>query len=231
MKSNVSMQTAQAGRDRTGMSTWHILSALSTLCLVLWASVSVRAVTTYQDVWVTGEGEETMYMVACGITDGDYDWEYHHARVETGLRSAAGRQAYEISEDTQHPQQTGLYPYARAEAILPVDFNDQGDYYLETVHTSSCPYAMFEMVDLRFLFSGGFDQRYTYAGFDEFFQEHVYKVTDCVASCTASYPRQRRYEQYRGLFVGCSGAKITFPGGSRICVGRCRGSDVPPPCS
>jgi hypothetical protein len=229
MKSNASMQEAQTGRGRTGMSTWRIFSAFSTLCLILAASVSARAVTTYQDAWLTGEGEETIYIVACGITDGDYDWEYHHTRVETGLRSPAGREAYEISEDTQYPQQTGLYPYARAEAILTFDENDVGDFYLETVHTSSCPYASFEHIDI--LFRGGtFDQRYTYTGFDELFQEYVYQVTDCVASCTASYPRQRRYEQYRGLYVGCRGASIRWPGGSRTCIGRCGGSEVPTPC-
>ena len=81
--------------------------------------------------------------MGCGVSDGNYDWEYHHARVDTKIISPNGRIDEVFSEDYEYPQLTGLYPYARAEAVLDADFDDLGNYRAESRHTSACPMADF----------------------------------------------------------------------------------------
>jgi len=226
MKTNTYVQSTRRNQSRAAVVSLYIFSAISLIGLYIGSSISVQAVTTYHDVWLAGDDEESQYIVGCAITDGDYDWEYHHTRAEATLVSTAGRTETQFSEDTEYPQQTGLYPYALAEAILTVDENDVGDYHFETLHTSTCPIANFASVN-SILPVALFSQGYAYNGFDQLFQEHVYKV-NCIGSCTASYPRQRRYNQYRGPFLGCVGISVNFFG--RICAGRCRGSDLPVSC-
>lgn len=195
---------------------------LSVGFLLLCTSTTAFGVTTYTDTWGSGDDQDTQYVIGCSITDGDYDWEYHHTRADVTLTSPMGRSDFQFSEDTQYPTVNGQYPYARAEAVLIGDESDLGEYSLTTQHTSSCPVANFGSSLIRFPV-GGFRQTYQYRHFIPEQGMHWYSVS-CIGPCTSVYQQNRFFSTNRGPWYVCGGIRITFFG--TTCLGGCAGSLV-----
>lgn len=153
------------------------------------------------------------------MTDIDYDWEYHSARVETTITSPNGRSAGEIDENWSNPQSTGVYAYARAETSLAWDWNDvDGSYTVFSRHTSDCPITDFGSTSIASLVVLHAYQREEPSGD---------YVPTCDSSCTY-YPRyspvgvNTPYAQcgsIKNFFTGCAVAICA----NQTTRGRCRG--------
>jgi hypothetical protein len=104
------------------------LRLAATLTLVgLFSSSSAFGQTDYSDFWVDDSNPDAAYIVGIGVTDNDYSADA--IGVETTLTSPNGRtvsgQAYD-------------YGSVRVEITLPWDWDDLGDYFVNTRHQPLC---------------------------------------------------------------------------------------------
>lgn len=100
------------------------------------------AVTTYSDTSLDDSGADdgTIYVVGYGVTEANYDddWELHSVRATTTIRSPLGR-TFTLTRWQWYNASQGSSFTAIAEPTLPWDWNDAGDYLINTHHYSTCP--------------------------------------------------------------------------------------------
>ncbi len=171
------MRPARARRCGSAAVGRCLLFAALCVGLFIAARAPVEAGVYYSESWLDDSSPESgAVIVGCGVTDMSGEWEYHHARVETTLRSPGGREDTVFIEDWAYPQYDGAYPYARVEVTLPLDFNDLGDYLVESIHTSTCPVGDFGFTQRPFHFSTHSYQRSPQGDF----------IASCIGRCTRS---------------------------------------------
>lgn len=108
------------------------------------SQASVKAVTVWSDSWIDDSASENspadasaILVVGCGVTEATYDddWELQSVKVTTTLRSPNGRTAT-LSDHTWSNRTTYS---AIAEPKMQWDWNDTGDYLINSHHYSTCP--------------------------------------------------------------------------------------------
>jgi hypothetical protein len=197
--------------------------------LFLYAAIaSAQGAACYSDLWVDNSNGG-FQIVGCGVTDTTYvSHMYHDSRVRTTITNPNGLSASATTVTPGTPLNPGEYAAAEVWLLWDNDNPVEGNYLVESVHYSGCPYAPFGSTSTT-AGLGKFNQRYSYDGVFPTTGEHVYRVTDCITSCTATYPRRRFYEEYKGPWLDCTGVRATFFG-STTCIGKCKGAYIEPAC-
>lgn len=100
---------------------------------------------TYSDMWIDDSAAPaeyyedapipTYYVVACGVTQDNYNSYRHTYWVGTTLRSPNNRTASGTSYKT-----SAYNAYTRVDVSLPYDVQDLGDFQFNSTHTMCCPY-------------------------------------------------------------------------------------------
>ena len=111
-----------------------LLVGAFTLCLLPLSTVSAQMgqYSVYSDEWVDTSNPDALAIVGCGVTQDNQNYYGHTYWVVTKVTSPSGRTA---SSTSYHSSS-----YARVETHLPWDWDDPGDYLVETRHWMCCPY-------------------------------------------------------------------------------------------
>ncbi len=137
MSSNIALKFTQRLRNYVAGIGSYVFARAICLGLLILTATSVQAMTKFSEEWIDDSNPSSGYVVGCGVTRTEYYEDYHLISVKTTLTSPNGRTEieYGFADGAGYKQ-----PYiARAEASLVIDFNDLGNYIVESHHTSSCP--------------------------------------------------------------------------------------------
>lgn len=105
-------------------------------CFVM-SQASVKAVTTWSDMWADDSNPDQAFIIGCGVTEATYDddWELQSVKVTVTLRSPNGRTSI-LSDHTWSNRTTYS---AIAEPRLNWDLIEGGNFTVSSHHYSTCP--------------------------------------------------------------------------------------------
>jgi hypothetical protein len=89
----------------------------------------------YSDSWVDDSNPDNVVILGSGTTQDSYNNHGHTYWNETTVTSPAGRTTSGSSYRTD-----AWNAYTRVEISLPWDWNDLGDYFIQSEHWTCCPY-------------------------------------------------------------------------------------------
>lgn len=123
-----------------GANSWHcghrpaIFIAAFALCLFRLSTVfgQMGQSAVYSDQWVDSSNPAAIKIVGSGVTQDNQNYYGHTYWVVTTVTSPSGRTATSTSYQSSS--------YAHVETYLPWDWDDSGNYFVETRHWMCCPY-------------------------------------------------------------------------------------------
>ncbi|MFN2454089.1 MAG: hypothetical protein ABR577_07690 [Pyrinomonadaceae bacterium] len=147
MSKSTSIRFIQQRQDSLASISLRLFALIIFVSLFAASPESVKAVSCYSDLWIDDSAAEdvddvgTVSIVGCGVTSFGYYEPYHDAIVETTITSPNGRSSTAIADDNAGGYKQSFN--ARAEALLAWDWNDMGDYIVNSRHYSECPITEF----------------------------------------------------------------------------------------
>ncbi|SRR5216683_7707373 len=178
--------------SRRRIHSWHrdrlcpILITAFIVCLFPLSTVfgQMGQYAVYSDTWVDSSNPNAISIVGCGVTQDNQNYYGHTYWVVTTVTSASGRTATSTSYHSGS--------YARVETYLPWDWNDPGNYFIQTRHWMCCPYM------------GG--NPYTGQGC---YPTSTTSTTEVTGISRAQYVNAVQYNDGTGGFVPIAGCNVT----------------------